>query len=140
VRAGQPEQAWQLYLQAQQRLGAAPSVADLLHLLAGDCFQAGEFLWAARAFHALEYLQQQGVAAPAAAALGGGVWEGKRATCVAVFREVVHGRQEAGAVLPELLGMLRGGAGSNPQAHAVASAVRQWAREHASQALPEPAA
>ncbi len=67
----------------------------------------------------------------------GGVWEGKRAACVAAFREVVQGKLQAAEVLPELLGMLRGS--SNPQAHVVATAIRQWAREHAPQAVPEAA-
>ena len=146
VRSGQPEAAWQLYLGAQARMGPTPPVADLLSLLGAELFDAGAFLWSARAFHALEWLQRQAqLQAGGAAALGGptgaaataaaATWEGKRAACVAALREVVQGREEAGAVLPELLGMLRGSA--NAHSAAVAAAVRQWARENAPDALPD---
>ncbi len=137
VRCGQPEGAWQVHLGAQAQAGAAPAVAALLGLLSSELFQAGAFLWSARAFHALEHVQRQqalmhGGALAAAAApsdAAAAIWEGKRAACIAAFREVVQGKQEAGSVLPDLIGMLRSSA--NPQAQLVASAMAAWLREHA---------
>ncbi|KAL4443862.1 hypothetical protein ABPG75_011599 [Micractinium tetrahymenae] len=94
VRCGQPEAAWQVYLQAQAHAGAAPAVAALLGLLGSELFQAGAFLWAARAFHALEHVQRQqallhggalAASAPAAAAAAAAAWEGKRAASMAAF-------------------------------------------------------
>lgn len=91
--AGQPELAWQLYLQ-QQALGGG--VAELLALLANDCYRAAAWLWAARAFDALEFLQQQGGGGGAVAgAEGAAAWEGKRGACVAVFQAVTAGEMEA---------------------------------------------
>lgn len=85
--AGQAERAWQLYLQQQQQGGP---VVQLLHLIANDCYRSGAFLWAARAFDALEFLGAQ--QAPAGGAAGGGaVWDGKRGACVAVFQAVTKG-------------------------------------------------
>lgn len=66
------------------------------------------------------------------------MWHGKRAAVAAALREVAQGQAEAGAVVPELLGMLRGSA--NPQAHVLASTIRDWARQHAPEALPSGAA
>lgn len=128
VRAGRPEEAWQLGVAVQQRSGATPAVADLLYLLASESYSAGTYLWAARGFHAVEHLQQQGV--PAAA---GSVWEGKRASVAQLLRQAVQGQPEAGRALPELLSMLRGS--SHPQALAVAATVRQ-VMEGASTASP----
>lgn len=124
-------------MRAQARAGPAPAVADLLHLLAADALLEGQHLWAARAYHSLEHLLQQGVAAPAAAAAAGSVcvWEGKRAAVAGALRDVARGRGDAGAVVPELLDMLRGSA--NPQAYAVAGAIRAWAVQHAGAAVPE---
>lgn len=134
VRSGQPEAAWQVYLQAQAQAGAAPAVAALLGLLGSELYRAGAFLWSARAFHALEHVQRQqallhgGALAAAAPAAAAAALEGKCAACVAAFREVVEGREEAGSVLPDLVGMLRSSAA--PQAQLVASAVAAWLREH----------
>ena len=130
-----------MYVAAQQRSGPSPAVVELLHLLASDFWAEGAFLWAARAYSALEFMQQQGLAVAAAAvgmvATGGGsvgsAWEGKRAAVAAVFREVAQGGAEAAVCVPELLGMLRGSA--HPQAHAMAGAIRKWASEHAPEAL-----
>lgn len=114
-------------------------MAELLGLAAGECYREGHFLWAARAYHSLEYLQQQGLPVAwavqppgVAAAGGGGVWEGKRAAVVQAFRQLAEGRGKASALLPELLGMLR--SSTNPQAAAVAGTMKQWAREHAPEA------
>lgn len=88
--AGEAERAWQLYLQQQQQGGP---VLQLLHLIANDCYSSGAFLWAARAFDALEFLEAQ--QAPAGGAAGGGaVWDGKRGACVAVFQAVTKGELE----------------------------------------------
>lgn len=137
VRSGQPEAAWQVYLHAQAHAGIAPAMAALLGLLSSELFQAGAFLWSARAFHALEHVQRQqaalhggalAAAAPAVTAAAAAAWEGKRAACMAAFREVVQGREDAGSVLPDLVGMLR--SSTNHQAQLVASAVAAWLREH----------
>ncbi|PRW45517.1 tetratricopeptide repeat [Chlorella sorokiniana] len=141
ARSGRPQDAWSVYVAAQQRSGPSPAVVELLHLLASDCWAEGAFLWAARAYHALEFMQQQGLAVASTAVgmvatggtSGGRAWEGKRAAVAAAFREVAQGRAEAAGCVPELLSMLRGSA--HPQAHAVAATIRQWASEHAPEAL-----
>ena len=141
ARSGRPQDAWAVYVAAQQRSGPSAAVVELLHLLAGDCWAEGAFLWAARAYHALEFMQQQGLAAASSAvgmaATGGGsagsAWEGKRAALAAAFREVAQGRAEASGCVPELLSMLRGSA--HPQAHVIAAAIRKWANENAPDAL-----
>ena len=106
--AGQPELAWQLYLQQQGAGPAGQGVPELLALIANDCYRAGAHLWAARAFDALEYLGTPPSAA-AAGAVGGqappgaqrpvmdaaSVWEGKRGACVAVFQAATQGEQPA---------------------------------------------
>ncbi len=82
--AGQAELAWQLYLQQQQ---AGGPVVEILQLIANDCYRAGAWLWAARAFDALECLNIQ----PGSTS----VWDGKRGACVAVFQEATSGEQPA---------------------------------------------
>lgn len=137
ARSGRPQEAWAVYVASQQRSGPAPAVVELLHLLASDFWAEGAYVWAARAYHALEYMQQQGVAVaapavgmvPAGGSSGGSAWDGKRAAIAAALREVVQGLAEAAGCVPELLGMLRGSA--HPQAHAVMAAIRKWAGEHA---------
>ncbi|GAB4821295.1 hypothetical protein N2152v2_008341 [Parachlorella kessleri] len=84
IMTGQAELAWQLYLQQQQ---AGGPVVEILQLIANDCYKAGVWLWAARAFDALEYLN------PAQPAMSTAVWEGKRGACVAVFQQAAKGEQ-----------------------------------------------
>lgn len=110
ARAGEPELAWQLYMQQEAAAAAtgAGGVAELLQLIANDCYRAGAFLWAARVFDALEYLGAQPGGGAGGAAVPP-VWEGKRGACVAVFLAATRGDQPAEVLRCVCVGLGFGG-------------------------------
>uniref|UniRef100_A0A8C2J5P2 Intraflagellar transport protein 56 n=1 Tax=Cyprinus carpio TaxID=7962 RepID=A0A8C2J5P2_CYPCA len=71
-------QAWELYL----RLETSSDPFSLLQLIANDCYKMGQFYYAAKAFDALERLDQNPE-----------YWEGKRGACVGIFQLILAGRE-----------------------------------------------
>lgn len=78
--AGKPSAAWELYLQQE----ATQQSLQLLHLIANECYQAGFFFPAARAFDVLEHLHP--------AALYG---QAKQGACVGTLQMVIAGKESA---------------------------------------------
>ena len=106
VMNGKPRQAWEIYLKME---GTQESFA-MLQLLANDCYRAGAFLYAAKAFDTLERLDPNPED-----------WEGKRGACVGAFQQIIA-RKERKEVLREVLSMLK--STRNPQVRAHAAAPR----------------
>uniref|UniRef100_A0A8C8G7W5 Intraflagellar transport protein 56 n=1 Tax=Oncorhynchus tshawytscha TaxID=74940 RepID=A0A8C8G7W5_ONCTS len=104
--------AWELYL----KMGASPDSFSLLQLIANDCYQMGQFYWAAKAFDTLEKLDPDS-----------NYWEGKRGACVGIFQLILAGR-ESKETLKEVLPLLR--STQNPQVEYIVRALRKWAKDN----------
>uniref|UniRef100_A0A8C7UNR2 Intraflagellar transport protein 56 n=1 Tax=Oncorhynchus mykiss TaxID=8022 RepID=A0A8C7UNR2_ONCMY len=104
--------AWELYL----KMGASPDSFSLLQLIANDCYQMGQFYWAAKAFDSLEKLDPDS-----------NYWEGKRGACVGIFQLILAGR-ESKETLKEVLPLLR--STQNPQVEYIIRALRKWAKDN----------
>ena len=104
--------AWEIYLKME---GTQESFA-MLQLLANDCYRAGAFLYAAKAFDTLERLDPNPE-----------YWDGKRGACVGAFQLVVAGKEKK-ETLREVLSMLR--SSRNPQVEYICRVMKKWAREN----------
>ncbi|XDV36376.1 hypothetical protein PO909_006168 [Leuciscus waleckii] len=105
-------QAWELYL----RLETSSDPFSLLQLIANDCYKMGQFYYAAKAFDALERLDQNPE-----------YWEGKRGACVGIFQLILAGR-ESRDTLKEVLPMLR--STGNPQVEYIIRIMKKWAKDN----------
>uniref|UniRef100_A0A8C1VIQ2 Intraflagellar transport protein 56 n=1 Tax=Cyprinus carpio TaxID=7962 RepID=A0A8C1VIQ2_CYPCA len=105
-------QAWELYL----RLETSSDPFSLLQLIANDCYKMGQFYYAAKAFDALERLDQNPE-----------YWEGKRGACVGIFQLILAG-QESRETLKEVLPMLR--STGNPQVEYMIRIMKKWAKDN----------
>jgi intraflagellar transport protein 56 len=112
VMNGKARHAWELYLKME---GTQESFA-MLQLLANDCYRAGAFLYAAKAFDTLERLDPNPE-----------YWEGKRGACVGTFQQIIA-RKERKEVLRDVLAMLK--STRNPQVEYLARVMKKWAREN----------
>ena len=112
VMNGKAREAWEIYLKME---GTQESFA-MLQLLANDCYRAGAFLYAAKAFDTLERLDPNPE-----------YWDGKRGACVGHFQKVIA-MQEQKNSLREILGMLK--SSRNPQVEYLARVMKKWAREN----------
>jgi len=112
VMNGKARQAWEIYLKME---GTQESFA-MLQLLANDCYRAGAFLYAAKAFDTLERLDPNPE-----------YWDGKRGACVGAFQKVIAHQEQKGT-LREILGMLK--SSRNPQVEYLARVMKKWAREN----------
>lgn len=75
--------AWELYLQQE----TSDKSLELLHLVANECYQAGFFLAAARAFDVLEQLDPSPE-----------YWQAKQGACAGTLQMVVAGKESADAL------------------------------------------
>ncbi|TRY55617.1 hypothetical protein DNTS_021497 [Danionella cerebrum] len=107
-----PRQAWELYL----RLESSSDPFSLLQLIANDCYKMGQFYYSAKAFDALERLDQNPE-----------YWEGKRGACVGIFQLILAGR-ESRETLKEVLPMLR--STGNPQVEYIIRIMKKWAKDN----------
>ena len=112
VMNGKAREAWEVYLKME---GTQESFA-MLQLLANDCYRAGAFLYAAKAFDTLERLDPNPE-----------YWEGKRGACVGTFQQIIA-RKERKEVLRDVLAMLK--STRNPQVEYLARVMKKWAREN----------
>jgi len=112
VMNGKARHAWEIYLKME---GTQESFA-MLQLLANDCYRAGAFLYAAKAFDTLERLDPNPE-----------YWEGKRGACVGTFQQIIA-RKERKEVLRDVLTMLK--STRNPQVEYLARVMKKWAREN----------
>ena len=112
VMNGKARQAWEIYLKME---GTQESFA-MLQLLANDCYRAGAFLYAAKAFDTLERLDPNPE-----------YWEGKRGACVGAFQLVIAGKERK-ETLREVLSMLK--SSRNPQVEYLARVMKKGAREN----------
>lgn len=76
----------------------------------------GQFYYAAKAFDALERLDQNPE-----------YWEGKRGACVGIFQLILAGR-ESRETLKEVLPMLR--STGNPQVEYIIRIMKKWAKDN----------
>lgn len=81
--AGKPMLAWELYLQQE----TSEKSLELLHLVANECYQAGFFLAAARAFDVLEQLES-----------GPEYWQAKQGACAGTLQMVAAGKESPDAL------------------------------------------
>lgn len=112
VMNGKARHAWEIYLKME---GTQESFA-MLQLLANDCYRAGAFLYAAKAFDTLERLDPNPE-----------YWEGKRGACVGTFQQIIA-RKERKEVLRDVLAMLK--STRNPQVEYLARVMKKWARDN----------
>ena len=112
VMNGKARNAWEIYLKME---GTQESFA-MLQLLANDCYRAGAFLYAAKAFDTLERLDPNPE-----------YWDGKRGACVGAFQMVIANKERK-ETLREVIGMLK--SSRNPQVEYLNRVMKKWAREH----------
>uniref|UniRef100_A0A7S3S006 Intraflagellar transport protein 56 n=2 Tax=Choreotrichia TaxID=141411 RepID=A0A7S3S006_9SPIT len=112
VMNGKARQAWELYLKIE---GTQESFA-MLQLLANDCYRAGAFLYAAKAFETLERLDPNPE-----------YWEGKRGACVGAFQQIIA-QKERKETLREVVNILK--STRNPQVEYLTRVIKKWARDN----------
>ena len=112
VMNGKARNAWEIYLKME---GTQESFA-MLQLLANDCYRAGAFLYAAKAFDTLERLDPNPE-----------YWDGKRGACVGAFQMVIANKERK-ETLREVIRMLK--SSRNPQVEYLARVMKKWAREN----------
>lgn len=108
IMNGKPKLAWELYL----RIESSEDSFSLLQFLANECYKAEHYYYSAKAFDVLERLDPNP-----------GYWEGKRGACIAVFRDIVNGK-ESKDLMREIMGMLR--YTSNPQVEYIIRTMTKW--------------
>merc|ERR1719161_829718 len=114
VMNNKARQAWEIYLKME---GTQESFA-MLQLLANDCYRAGPFLYAAKAFDTLERLDPNPE-----------YWDGKRGACVGAFQMVIA-QKERTETLREVIGMLK--SSQNPQVGFLTTTIRKYAQQYQS--------
>ena len=67
--------AWELYLGVESSSNQVEDSYQLLHFVASECYLAGSFYYAAKAFDVLERMDPNP-----------DYWQGKRGACIGVFR------------------------------------------------------
>lgn len=115
IMNGNPGGAWELHLKALDREG--DDGCSLLQLIANDCYRMGHFLYAAKAFDALERRLGDYDAE---------IWEGKRGAVVGVFQMVLAGTATK-SELVDALAMVRGS--SNPEGEHLARVISKHCAE-----------
>jgi intraflagellar transport protein 56 len=88
IRNGKPEKAWEVYQQALDDSSSSSGEEELqllLHMIANDCYQIGEFLFSARAFATLAAEQHMVLDAVTVEQ----VWKGLLGSCIGVFRKCI---------------------------------------------------
>ena len=115
INTNKPRLAWDLYMRVTESndVGFA-----LLRLIANECYTAGQFLYAARAFDVLERFDS----------MSEEYWEGKRGACIGVFQQCVAGEETAES-LAEVLSMLAANSGGNQQAQYIIRVIETWQNE-----------
>ena len=94
------------------RIESSEDSFSLLQFLANECYKAEHYYYSAKAFDVLERLDPNP-----------GYWEGKRGACIAVFRDIVNGK-ESKDLMREIMGMLR--YTSNPQVEYIIRTMTKW--------------
>lgn len=98
IMNGKPRDAWKLYLTMENS-----DSFNMLVLVANDCYKAGHFFFAAKAFDVLQRLDSNAE-----------YWEGKRGACCGVLQQVVAGEEKKERLL-DVIAMLQANT-SSPQA------------------------
>ena len=114
INLNKPRLAWDVYMRMESSDGF-----DVLRLIGNECYAAGQFLFAARAFDVLERFDS----APE-------YWEGKRGACVGVFQQVIAG-EESQESLSQVLSMLGNNQSGNQQAEYISRVIQNWQEETA---------
>jgi intraflagellar transport protein 56 len=112
IMNGNPRSAWELHLTTETTADSF----SLLQLIAHDCYKMGHFLFAAKAFDALEAMDPDPEYS-----------EGKRGAVVGVFQQVVAGKETSDA-LSDAVRMIRDP--PNPQLTYIVRTIEKWCREN----------
>lgn len=112
IMNGKPQLAWELYLKVEN----SPESFNLLLSIANDCYQMGEFWYAAKAFDMLDRLDPNPE-----------FWEGKRGAVAGVFQGVVAQKFPVD-MLGDVLQLLRNS--TSTQADQIAKVIRFWVKEN----------
>jgi intraflagellar transport protein 56 len=108
VRAGEPRAAWELYLKS----GSSTESLSLLQLIANECYAAGRFFYACKAFDILERLDPSPE-----------YWQAKRGAAAGVLRQATQG-EETAENLQAVVDFLRNS--TNPEAGYIVGVIRKY--------------
>jgi len=112
INNGKAKLAWELYA----GLETNDDSFALLRVVADECYRAGAFYYACKAFDVLERLDP----VPE-------FWEGKRGAAMGLFRAIVAG-EEPRETVRDIVAMLRNT--SSPQVEYFVRTLTKWAREN----------
>ncbi|KAJ7283047.1 hypothetical protein O6H91_Y351200 [Diphasiastrum complanatum] len=112
IMNGKAQLAWDQFVQ----MDTSEESISLLQLIANDCYQTGQFLYAAKSFDALEKMDTSE-----------NYWEGKRGACIGLFRNVVACTEPIGS-LGEIVALLR--STSHPQVESILRIIQIWTKEN----------
>ncbi|XP_076650047.1 tetratricopeptide repeat domain 26 isoform X2 [Halictus rubicundus] len=107
-----PQLAWNLYL----KMDTSRESFNLLQLIANDCYEVGEFWYAAKAFDMLERMDPTPEH-----------WEGKRGACCGTFQYIVAEKQPK-ELLAEVIQLLKNT--SNSQVEQIIRVMRKWGKDN----------
>lgn len=107
VMNGKAQSAWELFL----KMDSGPESFNLLLLIANDCYRAGDFCYAAKAFDMLDRLEPNPE-----------FWEGKRGALVGMFQGVIAKKYSEDKI-PEILHLLRNN--SSAQADTITRIIKK---------------
>ncbi|VDL80038.1 unnamed protein product [Nippostrongylus brasiliensis] len=107
-----PQMAWDVYTRSTD----PKESFNILRVIAMDCYEVGEFYYAAKAFDGLEKIDPSPEN-----------WQGKRGAISGLFKMLVQGKA-SNEQMSEILRLLD--RGNHPQADFVSSTIRRWAKAH----------
>ncbi|XP_055703170.1 intraflagellar transport protein 56 [Phlebotomus papatasi] len=111
-QCGHADQAWSLFVTKD----STPEAFALLQLIGNDCYRAGEFWVAAKAFDMLEKLDPNPEH-----------WEGKRGACAGALQAIIAKRPNGGPPggVSDIISLLRDS--TNSQAESMTRTIRRFA-------------
>ncbi|KAL0485261.1 intraflagellar transport protein 56 [Acrasis kona] len=112
IMNSKPMKAWELYL----KIDTSRDCLTLLTLIANDCYRAGSFYVACKAFDVLERLDPNPE-----------YWDGKRGSAVGVFQLIIAGKEDP-SILVDIVNMLKNT--NNQEVEYILRVIKKWAKEN----------
>lgn len=114
IMNGRPRMAWELHDQME----TGQDTFTMLALIANDCYKAGAFYFAAKAYDMLDRMD------PSAEH-----WGGKRGACCGVFQQVIARKEEKDS-LRDVINLLQSSSEPSPQAAFIVRVMVKWGQQN----------
>jgi len=112
IMNSKPRMAWELYTEQD----SSTDSYNLLVLIANDCYEMGQFIYAAKAFDVLEQLDPNPE-----------YWQGKRGACAGVFQMIIAGHEPKESLREVIMMLTKDGEPVNQGADWIIKVMTDWA-------------